>query len=144
MTDQQLQIIDDYFASILQRFSNMKDANIDELGLTKAIKMVEGYLSTKTITPGEFQYIYDRTHPKGEFPKYNTKGKRHGLMNECPVQILTEHIVDWRIPHNQLKHTLQNNHDDFMDWYLNSNNHKRPLNTTKFSDLFTFSNTNDK
>jgi len=59
MTNQQRTIVDDYFASILNRFYNMKQAKIDELGLARAIEMVERYQATGTITPGEFQYIYD-------------------------------------------------------------------------------------
>lgn len=122
MTNQQKTIVDDYFASILNRFFNMKQAKIDELGLARAIEMVERYQATGTITPGEFQYIYDRTHPQGRLPKYNKTGKKHGLMDTCPVQIMVTHVVDWSIPNHPIRTILNNDHDDFQEWYCESTN----------------------
>ena len=132
MTPKQAQTVDDYFASILSRFYNMYQSGVDPIGINKATEMVEGYLRNKTITPGEFKYIYDRTHPLGELPKYNKTGKKWGLMNECPVAILVEHVVDWRIPHAILKTKLAKNHPLFWDWYA-SNKQVNPV----YSDLFT-------
>ena len=122
MTNGQRQIIDDYFASILTRFHNMKTSEVDELGLDRAIVMIEGYIAKNTITPGEFQYIYDRTHPCGRLPKYNKSGKKHGLMKECPVEIMVEWVIDWSIPNHPIRSQLNENHDDFSDWYGRSPN----------------------
>jgi hypothetical protein len=136
MTPQQAQTVDDYFASILQRFWNMKQAGVDEIGLKKAIEMVERYQNTKTITPGEFEYVYNRTHSKGKLPKYNKTGKKWGLMNECPVDILVEHVVDWRIPHKHIKQQLADNHDLFWEWYSDSNLLNRPRYSKIYRELF--------
>lgn len=122
MTNEQRTTVDDYFASILNRFYNMKQANIDELGLKRAVKMVERYQQTGTITPGEFEYIYDRTHELGRLPKYNKTGKKHGLMDACPVEIMVTHVVDWSIPNHPIRTTLNNNHEDFQEWYGMSTN----------------------
>lgn len=137
MTQDQTQIIDDYFASILSRFYNMEQQGIDLVGIKKATKMVEGYLKTRTITPGEFQYIYDRTHPLGKLPKYNKTGRKWGLMNECPVSLLVEWVVDWRVPATQFKHHLAKNHSEFWEWYSNSNNLSRPGVSKIYKQLFT-------
>jgi hypothetical protein len=136
MTPQQTQIIDDYFASILNRFWNMNQEGVDLIGIKKATEMVEGYLKNKTITPGEFKYIYDRTHPLGKLPKYNKTGRKFGLMDTCPVDILVEHVVDWRIPHNKLKHQLNKDHDQFWQWYSESNNLSRPPVSPVYKELF--------
>jgi hypothetical protein len=136
MTPQQAQTIDDYFASILSRFWNMNQSGVDTIGIKKATEMVEGYLKTKTITPGEFKYIYDRTHPLGELPKYNKTGKKWGLMDECPVDILVEYVVNWQIPHQSFKMKLAKNHPQFPDWYASSNNLNRPKLSPIYSELF--------
>lgn len=120
MTQHEKTIIDDYLASILQRFWNMKEANVDVIGITKAVKMVEGYQKTGTISPREFRYIFDRTHPLGELPKYNKTGKKWGLMNECPVDILIEEVVDWSIPATDTKSRLARRIPNFWDLYNNS------------------------
>ena len=123
MTNQQKTTIDNYFESILQRFWNMKQAKIDEVGLTKATEMVERYLTQGTITPGELDYIYNRTHPLGTLPKYNKTGaKKYGLMKECPIEILVTHVVDWSIPNHPIRTKLNNDHPDFQSWYYQSNN----------------------
>jgi hypothetical protein len=136
MTAQQAQIVDDYFASILSRFYKMHQSGVDLIGIKKATEMVEGYLNTKTITPGEFEYIYDRTHQLGKLPKYNKTGKKWGLMNSCPVDILVEHVVDWRIPHKHIKQQLANNHPEFWKWYSDSNLLNRPKRSPIYSELF--------
>jgi hypothetical protein len=137
MTNTQRQVIDDYFHSILVRFYNMELANIDLIGIKKATKMVEGYMKTNTITPGEFQYIYNRTHPLGSLPKYNKSGKKWGLMQECPVSLLVEFVVDWRLPATDFKHHLAKQHPQFWEWYSNSNNLNRPPVNPIYRQLFT-------
>jgi hypothetical protein len=114
----------------------MELAEVDFVGIKKATAMCEGYLKNKTITPGEFQYIYDRTHPKGKLPKYNKTGKKFGLMDECPVDILVEHVVDWRIPATDFKHHLAKQHPQFWEWYSNSNNLNRPPVNPIYKKLF--------
>lgn len=136
MTNNQHNIVDNYFASILTRFFNMKQHHIDELGLQRAIEMAERYQDTGTITPGEFEYIYNRTHAKGKLPKYNKTGKKYGLMDQCPVDIMVEHVVDWTIPAHQFKHQLSTNHPEFYQWYSNSNNLNRPKLSPVYKNLF--------
>jgi len=123
MTAQQTQTIDDYFASILSRFWNMNQSGVDDVGLTRATEMVERYLTTGTITPGELDYIYNRTHPLGSLPKYNGTGaKLYGAMKKCPVEILVTHVVDWSIPNHPIRGKLNNDHQDFQSWYYQSTN----------------------
>jgi len=137
MTNDQRHTIEVYFESILTRFYNMEQQEVDLIGIKKATKMVEGYIKTNTITPGEFQYIYDRTHPLGKLPRYNKTGKKFGLMLECPVALLVEFVVDWRIPATDFKHHLAKQHDNFWEWYSQSNNLNRPPVNPIYKKLFT-------
>jgi hypothetical protein len=101
----------------------MKQAGIDELGLTIATNMVERYLTQGVITPGELEYVYNRTHELGDLPKYNKTGaKKYGLMKKCPVELLVTHVVDWSIPNHPIRTKLNNDHDRFQYWYYQSNN----------------------
>lgn len=136
MTNKEKTTIDDYFASILSRFYNMEQSGVDTVGIKKATEMVEGYIKKGKITPGEFKYIYDRTHPLGELPKYNKTGKKWGLMDTCPVDIMVEHAVDWKIPFQSFKMKLAKNHPEFWDWYSSSNNLNRPPVSPVYHKLF--------
>jgi hypothetical protein len=100
MTPKEHQQVEDYLISVVTRFNRMYSEGRDIQGLGKALQMAQRWLKTQTITPGEFQYIYDRTHPLGKLPTYNYKGRQYGLMMECPATILISHVVDWSIPHS--------------------------------------------
>jgi hypothetical protein len=131
----QLNTIEEYFCSVLQRYATMERNGVDTVGLTKAIQMAERYTSTGTITPGEFQYLYDRTHPKGKLKDYNQRGKKYGLMMECPVELLVKYAVDWHIPATPLKATLRLQHKNFDDWYHNAIHTHRYQNGPQLVDL---------
>lgn len=102
MTKTEQNQIEDYLEKILTRYQNMEQHGVDSLGLKRLSEMCERYLRTGKITPGEFQYLYDRTHPDGKYPNYmnNRRYRRYGQVPQIPSQIFAEHTVDWSIPHD--------------------------------------------
>lgn len=100
MTEQEFNLVDDYFTHLLIRYYNMYQDGIDCVGYNRTRQMVEDYSRTGSITPQEFQYIFNRTHPHGDFPRYMThpKFKQYGTVPRCPVEPLIKWVVDWRIP----------------------------------------------
>lgn len=69
----------------------------DEIGIQRFTKMLENLNKTGTITPGEFEYLFDRTHPRGRLPNYNRHcglDRKLGSLPECPVDIFVK-ITDW-------------------------------------------------
>ena len=103
-----------YLESVGMRFQRMCDAGVDLKGLPAFESMLEDFVKNKWMSPSEFKYLFDRTHPKGRFPKYNKLAgghKRYGNMLECPVKYIAETQVNWRLPRdNEFVTMLQ---DDF-------------------------------
>jgi hypothetical protein len=132
----QLNTIEEYFCSVLERYATMERNGVDTVGLHRLIKMLEHYQEHGTITPGEFQYLFDRTHPLGKFKQYNIKGRQYGLMLQCPVELLATFAVDWRIPSNPLRKDLTLKFPQFPDWYNNSSHRSGPQQPKLVLDLF--------
>lgn len=85
--------------SAVTRFKNMYDAGIDTEGWPNIQKMLAHIEQHKCITVGQAQYIFNRTHPMGAVPKYNTHKKYHqsyGNMLECNIKdLIDSDLVDW-------------------------------------------------
>jgi hypothetical protein len=89
---------------------------------------------------GEIAYLFNRTDPRGIFPKYNKhKGydKRHGAMLPCPIKALVNtNIVNWRTGQNgvmpqQLADAIKAD----TNWEWRNGNLRAQVNTA-YSDLF--------
>lgn len=81
----------------------------DSIGIQRFTKMLENIRDTGTITPGEFEYIFDRTHPQGRYPRYNRHCGLHRRLADmpvCPVATMIK-IVDWdKAPNNKFRRRL--------------------------------------
>ena len=102
MTKHEQNQIENYLEKVLARYQNMESSGVDPLGLKRLTEMCERYIRTGKITPGEFQYLYDRTHPHGKYPNYmnNKRYKKYGEVPQIPNHIFAEYVVDWTIPHD--------------------------------------------
>jgi hypothetical protein len=103
MTDEQYHEIDEYFTQLLARYINMDSAGVDTRGLKRVTDMLNRYVKTGYITPGEFQYCYDRTDPKGRYPRYmtNKRYRVYGTVMNMPTRVMAQEIVDWSCPHDR-------------------------------------------
>lgn len=123
LTPKENKIMDDWIAQIITRFFNMSEAGVDTEGLKRAHKMAEGYYKTGSITPGEFEYLFHRTHPKGQYPKYVKMAgmhKKYGDIDQCPVELLITKVVDWRSHGaNKVMTVISGRLPDFWKHYSN-------------------------
>jgi hypothetical protein len=117
MTHEEFNLVDEYFTQLLTRYWNMYNDGIDDIGYKRTLQMVEDYTTTGHITPQEFQYIFNRTHPHGDFPRYMThpRFKRYGEVPPCPVQPLIRYIVDWRVPSQHIQEELARQITNFKE-----------------------------
>jgi hypothetical protein len=67
MSTEEREQIDKWVEQVITRFFNMAEAGVDTVGLKKAKQMATRYYQEGYITPGEFQYLWDRTHPTEDF-----------------------------------------------------------------------------
>jgi hypothetical protein len=135
-----LKNVANWLDSCQTRFKNMYDANLDINGYPAITRAMKNYDEKGFFTVGEIQYLFNRSHPKGKLPKYNThKGynKLHGDMIQCPVKDLVDSgIVNWTSGQNGVME------QPFADaikaatrWEWRMGN-LRPQTNTAFSDLF--------
>ena len=81
------------------RYKNMHAAGKDMDGLPAINKAVDSMNENKYITVGQLTYLFNRTHPLGVYPNYNTKwgyNKRYGEMMPCDLNdIIDSELVNW-------------------------------------------------
>jgi hypothetical protein len=122
------------------RFKNMYNAGLDPNGYPALVKALEHYDEKGFFTVGEITYLFNRSHPQGALPKYNThKGynKLHGDMLKCPIKDLIDSgLVNWRTGQNnvmQPQFAAAIRAETKWEW---RNGNLRPQVNTAFSDLF--------
>ena len=90
-----------YLTSVRDRFYHMSEAGRDTDGLQRFNEMLDrAGAGSGLITPGEFEYLMDRTHSRGRYPDYNTHrglDVQYGSMRPFPVEAMIE-FTDWRLP----------------------------------------------
>jgi hypothetical protein len=91
----------DWIISIDSRFTNMFNGGVDLVGKPALDKALKHFKEYRKFTPGAVQYWFDRSHPNGGMPKYNThRGlhKQHGMISTAPVDaIILSGLVDWEM-----------------------------------------------
>jgi hypothetical protein len=135
-----VQVVAQWLDSCHNRFKNMYDADLDKNGLPAIKKAMNNFNDKGYFTVGEVQYLFNRTHPMGAIPKYNThKGldKKHGSMMQCPIKELVDsNLVNWRSGSNGV---IQQPFADAIrketKWEFRLGN-LRPQQNTAFDDLF--------
>jgi len=140
MTDQALKNVAQWLDSCNNRFKNMHTAGLDMNGYPAITKALEHFDDKGYFTVGEIQYLFNRSHPQGALPKYNThKGydKLHGNMIKCPIKDLVDSgLVNWRTGQNsvmQAQFAAVVKAETKWEW---RNGNLRPQVNTAFSDLF--------
>lgn len=122
------------------RFKNMYDAGLDLNGLPRLKKALANFNDKGYFSVGEIQYLFDRSHPQGQQPKYNKhKGydKKYGNMLRCPLkELIDSNLVDWRSGSNgviqpQLAAAIKAE----TNWEFRLGNLRAQQNTS-YSDLF--------
>lgn len=105
------ELLEQYLTSVCRRFSNMAEAGRDLEGYDRFQQMVAVTTETGLISPGEFEYLMDRTHPAGKYPDYNqyrNYDQQYGSMLAFPLEEMM-YITDWRLPvSRQLRLRLDN------------------------------------
>lgn len=115
------------------RFENMYHANLDLQGLPNINKAIEHLQDHGYLTVGQIQYLFDRTHPLGKIPNYNTHrklNKRYGNMVQCNLNdLIDSNLVDWTTGrYNVIKPNLITAIDKETLWLWSTGNlHKKPL-----------------
>jgi len=140
MTEQALKNVAQWLDSCNTRFKNMYNSNLDENGYPAITKALSNFDEKGYFTVGEIQYLFNRSHPGGALPKYNTHmnyDKLHGTMLRCPIKDLIDAgIVNWRSGQNGV---MQPNFATAIKaetkWEYRMGNLRPQVNTT-FSDLF--------
>jgi hypothetical protein len=122
------------------RFKNMYDSKLDENGYPAITRAMKNYDSKGTFTVGEIQYLFNRSHPGGALPKYNTHrgyNKIHGEMLPCPLKdLVASGIVNWRSGQNGVMQPfLEQAIKKETSWEWRMGN-LRPQTNTAYSDLF--------
>jgi len=122
------------------RFKNMYDAGLDLNGYPAITRAMNNFDAKGSFTVGEIQYLFNRSHPLGALPKYNTHmkyDKIHGNMLKCPINdLITTNIVNWRSGQNgviQPQFAGAIKAETKWEW---RNGNLRPQVNTAFSDLF--------
>jgi len=140
MTNQSLKNVAQWLDSCNNRFKNMHAQGLDMNGYPAITKALEHFDEKGFFTVGEIQYLFNRSHPQGALPKYNTHmkyDKLHGTMLKCPVKDLIDSgIVNWRTGQNGvMQQQLANAIKTETRWEWRNGN-LRPQVNTAFSDLF--------
>ena len=95
-----IELLDQYLTSVRARFECMSRAGLDTDGLVRFDRMLDRATESGLITPGEFEYLMDRTHSRGRYPDYNTHrglDLKYGSMRPFPLEAMIE-FTDWRLP----------------------------------------------
>jgi hypothetical protein len=140
MTDQALKNVAQWLDSCNTRFKNMHTAGLDMNGYPAITKALSNFDDKGFFTVGEITYLFNRSHPLGALPKYNTHmkyDKLHGTMLKCPIKDLVDtNIVNWRSGQNGV---MQPNFASAIKaetrWEYRMGNLRPQVNTT-FDDLF--------
>jgi len=135
-----LQNVATWLDSCNNRFKNMHDSGLDLNGYPAITQAMANFDNKGTFTVGEIQYLFNRSHPGGALPKYNTHrgyNKRHGDMLKCPINdLIATNIVNWRTGQNsvmQPQFAAAIRAETRWEW---RNGNLRPQVNTAFSDLF--------
>lgn len=135
-----VQVVAQWLDSCQNRFKNMYDADLDKNGLPAIKKAMNNFNDKGYFTVGEVQYLFNRSHPMGALPKYNTHrgyDKKHGAMMQCPIKELVDsNLVNWRTGSNGV---IQQQFADAIrketSWEFRLGN-LRPQQNTAYADLF--------
>jgi hypothetical protein len=135
-----LQNVATWLDSCNTRFKNMHTAGLDLNGYPAITKAMKNFDEKGFFTVGEIQYLFNRSHPSGALPKYNThKGydKLHGGMLKCPINdLIATNIVNWKTGQNGvIQPNFANAIKAETKWEYRLGN-LRPQQHTAFSDLF--------
>ncbi len=99
-----------WIQSALNRFENMYYAGLDMNGKPAIDTAITHLYETGKMTVGALQYLYDRSHPNGALPKYNTHrgyNKKYGDITPPNLQqIIDSNLVDWSSAKNAIKPNL--------------------------------------
>jgi len=122
------------------RFKNMYDADLDKNGWPALKRALDNFNEKGYFTVGEIQYLFNRTHPMGSYPKYNKHrgyDKKHGEMMRCPIKDLVDsNLVDWTTGKNGvIQQELASAIRAETKWEYKLGN-LRPQHNTTFNDLF--------
>ena len=111
------------------RFRNMDTANIDKNGYPAIQEALSHLEKTGQLTVGQAQYIFNRTHPKGAVPRYNTHlgyNKKYGEMLPCSIPDLVDsNLVDWASGRSCIQSQFAQAISDETDWEWRMNNLRR-------------------
>ena len=128
--------VSEWLCAAQNRFKNMHTAGVDSEGLRAFSKVVDEIADRQQITVGQFGYLFDRTHPQGKYPNYNTKfgyNRRYGEMITCDLNdIIDSDIVNWETgrPATNVKQAIADN----TDWHWHNGTLKRK--PAKTADVF--------
>ena len=122
------------------RFKNMYDADLDKNGWPSLQKALKNFDERGYFTVGEIQYLWNRTHPMGLYPDYNTKrgyNKKFGNMLPCPLKALIDsNLVNWSTGKNGvIQDPLIRAIKKETSWEWRMGNLRAQQNTA-FADLF--------
>lgn len=121
------------------RFKNMHSAKLDMNGWPALQKALTNFDEKGYFTAGEMQYLFNRSHPKGALPDYNThKGyhKKFGNLEQCPIKDLVDSgLVNWRSGTGVMQSQFADAIKDETRWEWRMGN-LRPQVNTAYSDLF--------
>jgi len=122
------------------RFKNMYDADLDKNGWPSLQKALKNFDERGYFTVGEIQYLWNRTHPMGLYPDYNTKrgyNKKFGNMLPCPLKdLIDSNLVNWPTGKNGvIQDALIRAIKKETSWEWRMGNLRAQQNTA-FADLF--------
>jgi hypothetical protein len=99
-----LQYVVNWIEAARNRFEQMALAGVDTEGIENVKRMYDHIKRTQHITVGQAQYIFDRTHRLGRYPRYNTfrrYNKRYGDLIRCDLtHLVMSDVVDWSTGHS--------------------------------------------
>jgi len=122
-----------------KRFECMAKAGIDTEGIANIDRMYDHIKRTQHITVGQAQYIFDRTHPKGLYPRYNTFRRyheRYGSLMRCDLRhLIASDVVDWRTGHSCMQPNFSKAILEETGWLYKNGSLTKPR-TTNYTTLF--------
>jgi hypothetical protein len=99
-----------WIQSAVNRFENMYYAKLDLNGKPALDKAVDHLYEQGQLTVGALQYLFDRSHPNGSQPKYNSHrgyNKKYGDIQTCNLQqVIDSGLVNWTSAKNAIKPNL--------------------------------------
>jgi len=101
-------ILAEYLTAVAARFQAAHRRGVDLEAWPRFEAMLDYFNRYQHIRPGHFEYLINRTHPRGKYPNY----RQHrgydcslGSIPDCPVHEL-QAIVNWRLPVSRELQTL--------------------------------------